>query len=78
MDFQGHDFQLIPFGAGRRFCPGMQFAVSNLELVIANIVHWFDWELPEGQIEDLDMAATRGLSIRREQNLCLVAEPTSA
>jgi len=78
IDFKGHDFQFIPFGAGRRFCPGMQFAVSNLELAIANLVHLFDWELPEGmQIEDLDMTEAAGLTSRRKQNLCLVAKPGS-
>ncbi|GLT84009.1 hypothetical protein SLE2022_022660 [Rubroshorea leprosula] len=42
IDFKGHDFQLIPFGSGRRGCPGVLFATTISELFLANIVHKFD------------------------------------
>nr|BAD16679.1 cytochrome P450 [Muscari armeniacum]BAD16680.1 cytochrome P450 [Muscari armeniacum] len=76
INFRGHDFELIPFGAGRRICPGMQFAVSTLELALANLVRSFDWELPDGMNnEDLGMGDGPGLSARRRQSLLLVAKP---
>lgn len=76
VDFRGHDFEFIPFGAGRRICPGMQFAVSMLELALANLIHRFDWKLPDGmKCEDLDMGDSPGLTTRRKQNLHLVAKP---
>jgi len=34
VDFKGPNFQLIPFGSGRRDCPGILFAVANNELVL--------------------------------------------
>ena len=78
VDFRGHDFQFIPFGAGRRICPGLNFAVSTLELAIANLVHRFDWRLPEGmEVEDLDMTEAPGLTTRRKEKLQLVASPSS-
>jgi len=78
VDFRGHDFQFIPFGAGRRICPGLNFAVSTLELAIANLVHRFDWRLTEGmEVEDLDMTEAPGLTTRRKEKLQLVASPSS-
>lgn len=74
LDFKGNDFQFIPFGAGRRICPGLHFATSTVELALANLVHQFDWELPPGSTrEELDMAEAPGLTNRRKQRLHLVA-----
>ena len=42
IDFKGNDFQFIPFGAGWKICPGMNFAVATLELAPANLVHQFN------------------------------------
>ncbi|KAK1319569.1 Cytochrome P450 71D10 [Acorus calamus] len=76
MDYKGHDFQFIPFGAGRRICPGMAFAIATIELVLANLLNRFEWKLPgELRGEDLNMDETPGLTIRRKESLVLVAEP---
>ncbi|KEH17335.1 putative cytochrome P450 [Medicago truncatula] len=77
IDIKGHDFQLIPFGAGRRGCPGISFAMVVNELVLANLVHQFDWSLPSGVERDqsLDMAETTGLTIHRKFHLLAVASP---
>lgn len=74
VDFKGHDFQLIPFGAGRRGCPGIAFAMVTNEFVLANLLHKFDWELPNGgNVEDLDMAELPGVTIHRKVPLLAVA-----
>jgi len=74
IDFKGHDFELIPFGAGRRGCPGVALATSIVELVIANLVHQFDWSLPGGASgEDLDMSEAAGLAVHRKSPLLAVA-----
>ncbi|KAK1270895.1 Cytochrome P450 71A9 [Acorus gramineus] len=76
MDYKGHDFQFIPFGAGRRICPGMAFAVATIELVLANLLNRFEWKLPgELRGEDLNMDEAPGLTIRRKESLVLVSEP---
>lgn len=78
IDFRGHDFQLIPFGAGRRSCPGISFAMVTNELVLANLLHKFDWELPNGtKGKDLDMTETTGLAIHKKDPLLAVAIPYS-
>ena len=38
IDFKGHDFQLIPFGARRRGCPGISFAITTVKCVLAKLV----------------------------------------
>ncbi|CAL5444672.1 unnamed protein product [Camellia sinensis] len=56
IDFKGHDFEFIPFGAGRRGCPGTLFAMNVDELALASVVHKFDLSLPDGSSgQDLDM-----------------------
>ncbi|WOH10598.1 hypothetical protein DCAR_0730067 [Daucus carota subsp. sativus] len=74
IDFKGHDFQLIPFGAGRRGCPGIAFAMATNEFVLANLLHKFDWKLPEGKNwEDLDMRERPSLTVQRKIPLLAVA-----
>ena len=76
IDFKGNDFQFIPFGSGRRICPGMNFAISTVELALANLIQCFDWELPHGTAkEDLDMVEAPGLTNPMKKRLHLVAKP---
>ncbi|XP_030468658.1 cytochrome P450 71AU50-like [Syzygium oleosum] len=42
IDVRGHDFQLLPFGSGRRGCPGMQLGLTVIRLVLAQLAHCFD------------------------------------
>ena len=41
-------YQLMPFGAGRRMCPGYQLGDMLVHLMVANLLHSFDWGLPKG------------------------------
>ncbi|KAL9239175.1 hypothetical protein vseg_013520 [Gypsophila vaccaria] len=74
IDYKGQDFELIPFGSGRRICPGIAFAISNNELVLASLVHKFDWSLPGGgKGETLDTSECLGITIHRKNPLYVVA-----
>lgn len=74
VDFKGGDFEYIPFGAGRRICPGVALGLANMELVLAGLLYHFDWELPGGgRPEGLDMSEAFGITIRRKSKLVLRA-----
>ncbi|KAJ8755026.1 hypothetical protein K2173_015538 [Erythroxylum novogranatense] len=76
IDYKGTNFEYIPFGAGRRMCPGLYFAQANIELTLANLLYHFEWNLPDGQSkEDLDMSESSGLAMTRKENLVLVPVP---
>ncbi|KAK1436680.1 hypothetical protein QVD17_02462 [Tagetes erecta] len=76
INYQGVQFAWIPFGAGRRSCPGMQFSVPVMELALANIVYKFDMALPnEMKNEDLDMSEVCGITLRRKSSLLVLVSP---
>ncbi|GMJ14014.1 cytochrome P450, family 71, subfamily A, polypeptide 26 [Hibiscus trionum] len=73
VDFKGHDFQFIPFGCGRRRCPGLPFGVASVEYLSANLLYWFDWELcGGGSAENLDMDEVYGLTVNKKIPLHLL------
>ncbi|KAL6281025.1 hypothetical protein ACE6H2_017906 [Prunus campanulata] len=79
IDFKGQDFELLPFGAGRRGCPGIAFGIVSAEQVLANILYWFDWKVPETSgsalPEALDVSEVYGLTVRKKAPLNLVPVP---
>ncbi|KAK8999125.1 hypothetical protein V6N11_070302 [Hibiscus sabdariffa] len=74
IDYKGQNFELIPFGAGIRVCPGMHMGVAAVELALANLLYMFDWEMPTGMDkEDIDFDVVPGLTTHKKNALLLVA-----
>ena len=73
IDFRGNNFEYISFGAGRRICPGIAFALINVELPLAFLLYHFDWKLPTGmKHEDWDMTESYGSTLKRKDALKLI------
>jgi 4-hydroxyphenylacetaldehyde oxime monooxygenase len=73
VDYNGAHFELVPFGAGRRICPGLAMGETNVTFTLANLLYCFDWALPEGMAaEDVSMEEAGGLTFHRKTPLVLV------
>nr|A0A1Z3GBS4.1 RecName: Full=Ferruginol synthase; AltName: Full=Cytochrome P450 76AH30 [Isodon rubescens]ASC55319.1 cytochrome P450 CYP76AH30 [Isodon rubescens] len=72
VDFKGQDFELIPFGSGRRICPGMPLANRILHMTTATLVHNFDWKLEEETANADHQDELFGLAVRRAVPLKII------
>ncbi|GAA0170175.1 oxygenase [Lithospermum erythrorhizon] len=76
IDLKGHDFELLPFGSGRRMCPGYALGLKEIETSVSNLLHGFNWRLPGNMTpEDLEMEESFGLSTPKKIPLTTVVEP---
>ncbi|KAM3206853.1 hypothetical protein ACQJBY_062178 [Aegilops geniculata] len=73
LDVKGQDYELLPFGSGRRMCPGYNLGLKVIQLSLANLLHGFVWRLPNGM--ELSMEEIFGLSTPRKFPLEVVVEP---
>ncbi|KAM0891014.1 hypothetical protein ACQ4PT_026688 [Festuca glaucescens] len=75
-DYNGTDYKFLPFGSGRRMCPGANFGLATLELTLPRLLYYFDWSLPAGILPaELDMEMSVSAAARRKNQLHLVATP---
>jgi ferulate-5-hydroxylase len=76
LDLNGSCFEFLPFGSGRRSCPGMALGLHALELAVAQLAHGFHWALPNGmKPSDLDVGDVFGLSAPSAARLYAVPTP---
>lgn len=74
VDFKGQDFKFLPFGVGRRMCPGYPYAVKQIHLMLASLVQNFDWFLPNNMqdLSKLDMSENFGIISQRKRPLMVI------
>ncbi|CAN1141654.1 Desmethyl-deoxy-podophyllotoxin synthase [Linum perenne] len=75
-DYKGTNLAYIPFGAGRRICPGIAFGMANVELPLASLLYHFDWKSSDGtKLEDMDMSESFGIAVKKKRNMFLIPVP---
>lgn len=74
VDFKGSDYRYLPFGGGRRICPGLPMAIVQVPLILAKLIHNFEWVLPNGDedLSKLDLNGRLGVTLQKEPPLKLV------
>ncbi|XP_030469335.2 geraniol 8-hydroxylase-like [Syzygium oleosum] len=70
MDVKGQSFELIPFGGGRRICPGLPLAMRMVHMMLGSLLNCFYWKHEVGiQPEDMNMDDKFGLTLQKDQPL---------
>ncbi|XP_010502529.1 PREDICTED: cytochrome P450 71B19 [Camelina sativa] len=73
VDYRGQHYELLPFGSGRRICPGMAMGIATVELGLLNLLYFFDWKLPDGMThKDISIEEAGTLTIVKKVPLKLV------
>ncbi|XP_010931545.1 p-coumarate 3-hydroxylase [Elaeis guineensis] len=76
IDIKGNDFRVLPFGAGRRVCPGAQLGINLVASMLGHLLHHFKWTLPDGvKPEDVDMSENPGMVTFMHTPLQAIATP---
>ncbi|KAK8988928.1 hypothetical protein V6N11_030300 [Hibiscus sabdariffa] len=73
IDVRGQHFELIPFGAGRRSCPGISFGLQMTQLVLATFLHAFSISNPSD--EPVDMTGSPGVTNIKATPLEVLIKP---
>ncbi|KAF3435654.1 hypothetical protein FNV43_RR22745 [Rhamnella rubrinervis] len=73
MDVRGQNFEFIPFGSGRRSCPGISFALQVLHLSLARLLHGFNLERVSEEL--VDMSEGPGMTMPKATPLEVLLVP---
>lgn len=84
IDVRGQHFQLLPFGSGRRMCPGVSLAMQEVSALLGAIIQCFDFKVVDhktgmilNDVGDIDVDERPGLTAPRVNNLlCVPVERT--
>jgi cytochrome P450 len=70
LDYKGTHYEYLPFGSGRRICPGINLGVDNFVFALASLLYHFDWKLPDGlEPKDVDMCEASGMAASKKTGL---------
>lgn len=67
-------FKFIPFGSGRRGCPGENLSMRTIALTLASLLQCFEWETNE----KMDMSEKLGITLSKARPLQVKCRPRPA
>ncbi|GKE67128.1 cytochrome P450 CYP82D47-like protein [Tanacetum coccineum] len=73
VDIKGNHFELMPFGSGRRMCPGVSFALQSLHITLASLLQQYVVKKPSD--EPIDMSESFGLTNMKATPLEVLLTP---
>ncbi|GMH13860.1 hypothetical protein Nepgr_015701 [Nepenthes gracilis] len=73
VDVRGQDFELIPFGSGRRICPGISFSLQSMTFILANLLQMFEITTPSNK--QVDLTEEFGLTSMKKTPLEVILTP---
>ncbi|XP_027924006.1 cytochrome P450 82A4-like [Vigna unguiculata] len=73
IDIKGQHFELLPFGSGRRICPGVSFGLQMVHFTLATFLHSF--EILSSSSYPIDMAESFGLTNTKATPLKILIKP---
>ena len=77
-DYKGQTFEYLPFGSGRRICPGIHMGSITMEIILSNLLYCFDWVFPDGmKKEDINMEEKAGVSLTTSKKTPLILVPVN-
>ncbi|XP_009786696.1 cytochrome P450 76A1-like [Nicotiana sylvestris] len=73
VDVKGQNYELIPFGAGRRMCVGLSLGHRMMHFAFGSLLHEFNWELPDNVTpKSMNMDESMGVTARKKQPLKVI------
>ncbi|XP_062074102.1 flavonoid 3'-monooxygenase-like [Humulus lupulus] len=72
-NFSGQTFNYLPFGSGRRMCPGISLGEKMVMLMLASFLHCFDWKMPSGT--KVELSDKFGIIVQKKDPLIAIPKP---
>ncbi|KAF9624069.1 hypothetical protein IFM89_007767 [Coptis chinensis] len=73
LDVKGQDFEVLPFGTGRRSCVGMPLGHRMVHYSLASLLQAFEWNFPTDMLED--MTEKVGITLQKAKTLVGIPKP---
>ncbi|CAN6572644.1 unnamed protein product [Malus baccata var. baccata] len=74
-EVKGQDFNLLPFGCGKRICVGWPLAHCVVHFYLAAFLHAFEWECPSGVVDNMEEFVGPKTTIQKAKSIIAIPKP---